>query len=48
MTKDMKTVIVGALITYYINDVVQALANVADLASDVMERSQGAIYDAIS
>lgn len=47
MTKDHKTVIVGALVTYYINDVVQALSGVADLASDVMERSQGAIYDEI-
>jgi regulator of protease activity HflC (stomatin/prohibitin superfamily) len=48
MTKDLKTVIVGALVTYYIDDVVRALAHVADLASDVMERSQGAIYDVIS
>lgn len=47
MTKDLKTVMVGALVTYYIDDVVQALAYVADLPSDVMERSQGAIYDAI-
>jgi regulator of protease activity HflC (stomatin/prohibitin superfamily) len=43
MTKDLKTVTVGALVTYYINDVVAALAKVADLPSDIMERSQGAI-----
>lgn len=47
MTKDMKTVLAGALVTYYINDVVAALAHIADLASDVMERAQGAIYEAI-
>jgi regulator of protease activity HflC (stomatin/prohibitin superfamily) len=43
MTKDLKTVTVGALVTYYIDDVVSALAKVADLPSDIMERSQGAI-----
>lgn len=48
MTKDHKTVIVGALVTYYVDDVVSALAKVADLASDVMERSQGAIYEVIA
>ena len=48
MTKDMKTVIAGALVTYYIDDVVAALARIADLPSDVMERTQGAIYDEIS
>jgi regulator of protease activity HflC (stomatin/prohibitin superfamily) len=48
MTKDLKTVIAGALVTYYVDDVVQALAHVADLASDVMERAQGAIYEVIS
>jgi regulator of protease activity HflC (stomatin/prohibitin superfamily) len=48
MTKDMKTVVAGALVTYYIDDVVAALARIADLASDVMERTQGAIYDEIS
>lgn len=47
MTKDLKTVIVGALVTYYVDDVVVALSQVADLPSDVMERSQGAIYDTI-
>lgn len=47
MTKDLKTVIAGALVTYYVDDVVAALAHVADLASDVMERSQGAIYEVI-
>ena len=48
MTKDMRTVIAGALVTYYIDDVVAALARIADLPSDVMERTQGAIYDEIS
>lgn len=48
MTKDLQTVIVGALVTYYINDVVIALAKIADLPSDVMERSQGSIYETIS
>lgn len=43
MTKDLRTVIVGALVTYCIDDVVMALAKVADLPSDIMERSQGAI-----
>ncbi len=47
MTKDRQTVLAGALVTYYVDDVVAALAKIADLASDVMERSQGAIYDAI-
>ncbi len=48
MTADMKTVIAGALVTYYIDDVVAAISQVADLASDVIERSQGAILDEIS
>ncbi|MGD9783667.1 MAG: SPFH domain-containing protein [Hyphomicrobiaceae bacterium] len=47
MTSDCKTVIAGALVTYYIDDVVMALAHVADLASDVMERAQGGIYEVI-
>lgn len=48
MTKDQQTVMVGALITYYVDDVVAAIAQIADLASDVMERSQGAIFVAIT
>src|SRR5215470_10358056 len=48
MTKDMKTVTVGALVTYYIDDVVQAIAQIADLPSDIMERSQSAIFTEIS
>ena len=48
MTKDLKTVTVGALVTYYIDDVVAALAKVADLPSDIMERSQGAILALVS
>ena len=41
MTKDMKTVTVGALVTYYIDDVVSAVAKIADLPSDIMERVPG-------
>jgi regulator of protease activity HflC (stomatin/prohibitin superfamily) len=48
MTKDKQTVMVGALVTYYIDDVVAAVAQIADLASDVMERSQGAIFSCIA
>ena len=43
MTKDLRTVTVGALVTYYVDDVVSAIAKIADLPSDIMERSQGAI-----
>jgi regulator of protease activity HflC (stomatin/prohibitin superfamily) len=43
MTKDLRTVTVGALVTYYIDDVVSAIAKIADLPSDIMERAQGAI-----
>jgi regulator of protease activity HflC (stomatin/prohibitin superfamily) len=48
MTKDMKTVTVGALVTYYVDDVVSAIAKIADLPSDVMERSQGAILSSVA
>lgn len=48
MTKDMKTVTVGALVTYVVDDVVSALAKIADLPSDIMERSQGAILAEVS
>lgn len=48
MTKDLRTVTVGALVTYYIDDVVAAIAKVADLPSDIMERSQGAIFAEVS
>lgn len=48
MTKDLQTVIVGALVTYYIDEVVKALAKVADLPSDIMERSMEAILAEIS
>lgn len=48
MTKDLKTVTVGALVTYYIDDVVSALAKIADLPSDIIERSQGAILALVS
>ena len=43
MTKDLRTVTVGALVTYVVDDIVAALAHIADLPSDIMERSQGAI-----
>jgi regulator of protease activity HflC (stomatin/prohibitin superfamily) len=48
MTKDHKTVTVGALVTYYVDDVVSAIAKIADLPSDIMERSQGAILAEVS
>jgi regulator of protease activity HflC (stomatin/prohibitin superfamily) len=48
MTKDLKTVTVGALVTYYIDDVVAALVKIADLPSDIIERSQGAILAEVS
>jgi regulator of protease activity HflC (stomatin/prohibitin superfamily) len=48
MTKDLRTVTVGALVTYYVDDVVSAVAKIADLPSDVMERSQGAILAEVS
>jgi regulator of protease activity HflC (stomatin/prohibitin superfamily) len=48
MTKDLRTVTVGALVTYYVDDVVSAVAKIADLPSDVMERAQGAIFAEVS
>jgi regulator of protease activity HflC (stomatin/prohibitin superfamily) len=48
MTRDLKTVTVGALVTYYIDDIVSAVVKIADLPSDVIERSQGAILAVIS
>jgi len=48
MTKDLQTVIVGALVTYTIDDVVSALAKIADLPSDIMERSLEAILAEVS
>lgn len=48
MTKDMRTVTAGALVTYIVDDVVSAVAKIADLPSDIMERSQGAILAEIS
>lgn len=48
MTKDNKTVIVGAMVTYYVDDIVAALAHIADLASDVIERAQGAILNEVT
>jgi regulator of protease activity HflC (stomatin/prohibitin superfamily) len=43
MTRDLRTVIVGALVTYVVDDVVTALTKIADLPSDVIERAQSAI-----
>lgn len=48
MTRDLQTVIVGALVTYIIDDVVAALAKIADLPSDIMERSTEAILTEVS
>lgn len=48
MTKDNKTVIVGAMVTYHVDDIVAALAHIADLASDVIERAQGAILTEVT
>jgi regulator of protease activity HflC (stomatin/prohibitin superfamily) len=48
MTKDLQVVTAGALVTYFVDDIVAALAKVADLPSDIMERSQAAIYAEIS
>src|SRR5262245_14502475 len=44
MTKDMRTVTVGALVTYEVDDAIKAMVTIADLASDIMERSQAAIF----
>lgn len=48
MTKDHKTVIVGALVTYYIDDIVAAVSKIADLPSDVIERSQSEVLAAVA
>ena len=48
MTKDLQTVIVGALVTYVVDDIVSALAKIADLPSDIMERSLEAILTEVS
>lgn len=48
MTKDRKTVIVGAMVTYHVDDIVAALVHIADLASDVIERAQGAILTEVT
>ena len=48
MTKDLQTVIVGALVTYVVDDIVAALAKIADLPSDIMERSLEAILTEVS
>ena len=43
MTKDLETVVFCALVTYYVDDVVSAVAKIADLPSDVIERAQEAV-----
>jgi regulator of protease activity HflC (stomatin/prohibitin superfamily) len=48
MTKDLQTVIVAALVTYTVQDVVSAVAKIADLPSDVIERSQEALFSEVS
>jgi regulator of protease activity HflC (stomatin/prohibitin superfamily) len=48
MTRDLQTVIVGALVTYIVDDVVAAIAKIADLPSDIMERSLEAILYEVS
>ncbi len=48
MTSDHQTVFVGAMVTYYVDDVVAAVSQIADLASDVIERSQGQILAVVS
>ena len=48
MTRDHETVIVGALVTYYIDDIVSAVAKIADLPSDVIERSQSEVLAAVA
>jgi regulator of protease activity HflC (stomatin/prohibitin superfamily) len=44
MTRDLQTVIVAAFVTYTVEDVVSAVAKIADLPSDVIERSQEAMF----
>ena len=48
MTKDLQTVIVAALVTYTVEDVVSAVAQIADLPSDIIERSQEAMFAEVS
>ncbi len=48
MTKDLETVVFCALVTYYVDDVVSAVAKIADLPSDVIERAQEAVFAVIS
>lgn len=48
MTADLKTVLVGALVTYVVDDVVTAIARIADLPSDVIERSMEGILSLVS
>jgi regulator of protease activity HflC (stomatin/prohibitin superfamily) len=48
MTKDCRSVTVDALVTYFVDDVVSAVAKIADLPSDVIERTQGEVLAAVS
>jgi regulator of protease activity HflC (stomatin/prohibitin superfamily) len=47
MTRDQKTVIVGALVTYYVDDIETALTKIADLPSDIIERSTEGILEEV-
>jgi regulator of protease activity HflC (stomatin/prohibitin superfamily) len=48
MTQDLQTVLVGAMVTYVVDDVVTAIARIADLPSDVIERSMESILTQVS
>jgi regulator of protease activity HflC (stomatin/prohibitin superfamily) len=48
MTRDLKTVIAGALVTYFVDDIETALTKIADLPSDVIERSMEGILEEVS
>lgn len=48
MTRDLQTVITGALVTYYVDDIEMAITKIADLPSDIIERSTQSILDEVS
>lgn len=48
MTRDLRTVIAGALVTYYVDDIETALTKIADLPSDIIERSTEGILEEVS
>jgi regulator of protease activity HflC (stomatin/prohibitin superfamily) len=47
MTRDLQTVITGALVTYYVDDIEMAITKIADLPSDIIERSTQSILDEV-